>query len=473
MVQKFCEVCSHGNETSTNPILTCKICKVSCHRCCYPLRLLPKGKWTCAPCQKKETAVKCNFCKKEKGPFKPIHQKKGWVHSSCALHIPYVNFTKDLEEVDISNVKTPFFKLKCKFCNKIGACIQCGGRRCALAFHVSCAIESGKSLFRTIKEQPDGQNYQWTNVFCEKHDPIKNSPGGSRKRKRKLIKPPSELTANPTLLLGTKNIWPLDVKQRLNPKRRKLSGRTISRNENDQDDWSLETTTDTNNPIAHECQELLKEQWAENANIRASNSTVRKNRKSVGFSVLRDPGGEAITYAQWCLWQLTISSYAPEIKFFKTKYRNSCGVRQRRKKKLDAGHLLVAHLLDIGFSRDDVPYIITVSQKGSALQFWRKMGFTPLTRKEINGISYTPVREINPFNDTVLLRITREEFIEKYVPKGFESATDYVFKELWSPFHLSNKRKIGLKKNGVTISTLERHKHSVKTESYNLQKQKN
>ena len=94
-------------------------------------------------------------------------------------------------------------------------------------------------------------------------------------------------------------------------------------------------------------------------------------------------------------------------------------------------------------------------------------------RQEINGISYTPVREINPFNDTVLLRITREEFIEKYIPEGFESATDYVFQELWSPFHLGNKRKIGLKKNGVTISTLERYKHSVKTENYHLQKQKN
>jgi len=136
------------------------------------------------------------------------------------------------------------------------------------------------------------------------------------------------------------------------------------------------------------------------------------------------------------------------IKFLLTKTINEVNVSQQRKSN---GSLIVAHLLDVAFSRYDVNLVVA-SCSQSAIGFWQNRGFKQITRAILKNISRVPMRELNPFSDTVLLAITREEFCWEYLSKD-PSAMAHVFRR-WSPKHRKQTRNVLFKSDGEVVRQL-------------------
>jgi hypothetical protein len=135
------------------------------------------------------------------------------------------------------------------------------------------------------------------------------------------------------------------------------------------------------------------------------------------------------------------------IKFFLTKSDNQVNVSQRRKSN---GSMIVAHLLDLSFSRYDINLVVTSSSTtGNAEGFWTSQGFKKITKTILKNIFRIPNRELNPFSDTMLMAITREEFCQKYLSKD-PSAMAHVFRR-WSLKHRKRTRNVSFTNNGEIV----------------------
>ncbi|KAM0713672.1 hypothetical protein Q7P37_010634 [Cladosporium fusiforme] len=97
---------------------------------------------------KAPSAEPCAMCPNE-NPWESLlptdNGKKA--HRSCALYTPETFITsEDGKELSrgIASIDRARLDLKCNYCrSKRGACFQCSGKKCARAFHATCALAAG------------------------------------------------------------------------------------------------------------------------------------------------------------------------------------------------------------------------------------------------------------------------------------------------------------------------------------------
>ncbi|ETO28161.1 hypothetical protein RFI_08972 [Reticulomyxa filosa] len=216
--------------------------------------------------------------------------------------------------------------------------------------------------------------------------------------------------------------WHVDTKWHLYPNKCVfLESLCLCEDVNDKNGWTIETTTTLHSRIAQETIETIEDLWSHRqSNIVAMNDTQRMYRKAIGFSLLRNPNKETMTAAQWSLFEIGVDTYALLIKLFLTKTVNSKYITQRRKKN---GSILACHLLDLAFSpyyshnksaNQHIGYVVICSEKGIAYQFWKSLGFKEFEAREKNNFCRASIQDLNQFNDTLLLRMTEDEYLHRY-----------------------------------------------------------
>jgi len=157
-----CAICEDGDTENSNAIVFCDGCNLAVHQDCYGVPYIPEGQWLCRKCTvSPDRPVTCELCPNSFGAFKQTSENK-WAHLVCAIHIPEtgVGNAMYMEPVDgVRSIPKQRWKLKCYICKKIaGACIQCANRSCCVAYHATCAQETG--LY--VKMKPPGSLYPTT-----------------------------------------------------------------------------------------------------------------------------------------------------------------------------------------------------------------------------------------------------------------------------------------------------------------------
>ena len=143
------------------PIVICdgEGCNVAVHKQCYFIDEIPRGKFYCYPCQRREKNPRsknanpvCDLCPVPGGAFLPCEMPHGgsaadrWVHASCVkhqkLHVK-PNKTVDARHVDEIVNQCRWQGSACCLCRgKYGAMTKCLALGCTEMMHATCAILS-------------------------------------------------------------------------------------------------------------------------------------------------------------------------------------------------------------------------------------------------------------------------------------------------------------------------------------------
>jgi len=223
-------------------------------------------------------------------------------------------------------------------------------------------------------------------------------------------------------------------------------------NSDDNHKFQIITGTSSRGPVAEICFDMCQTYWNKKiVRVKHAESLYeRQSRPCSGYTYLKSPSGEPLVACIWSLWKLNAWEHGMMIKFFLTKHTNQQHVTQRRKGN---GSMVVAHLLDIAFSRYDVDLVVTCSQKGDAEWFWKGRGFRDPSKESLRNVSRVPIAELNPFCDTVLMAMTRKEFCDKYLSQGV-SASSVIFKK-WSRRHRKKTRNISILHNKEVVKKFD------------------
>uniref|UniRef100_A0A915L9U4 PHD-type domain-containing protein n=1 Tax=Romanomermis culicivorax TaxID=13658 RepID=A0A915L9U4_ROMCU len=74
---------------------------------CYGIKRIPKGSWYCRPCAVGQSP-KCSLCPNRGGAMKSNRSCDRWLHVSCALWVPEIEFeNKETMEPAINFTKIP------------------------------------------------------------------------------------------------------------------------------------------------------------------------------------------------------------------------------------------------------------------------------------------------------------------------------------------------------------------------------
>uniref|UniRef100_UPI00358FFECB protein Jade-1-like isoform X1 n=2 Tax=Myxine glutinosa TaxID=7769 RepID=UPI00358FFECB len=171
-----CDVCRSPDCEDSNEMVFCDHCNVCVHQACYGILKVPAGSWLCRACAL-GIRPRCLLCPKVGGAMKSTRSGARWTHVSCALWVPEVSIgcPERMEPVTkISHVPASRWSLICSVCReKTGACIQCSVKSCIIAFHVTCAFESGLEMRAAL----EGSEQVKFKAFCAKHGRKKVSAG--------------------------------------------------------------------------------------------------------------------------------------------------------------------------------------------------------------------------------------------------------------------------------------------------------
>lgn len=148
---------------------------------------------------KAPSAEPCVMCPND-NPWEPLlptdNGKKA--HRSCALYTPETFITIDdgKEMVrGVANIDRARLDLKCNYCrSKRGACFQCSAKKCARAFHATCALAAGVQIdagpVPTFDE--DGKEYfeEGFDFRCKMHRPKmpKNATSNTLEKDERVMK---------------------------------------------------------------------------------------------------------------------------------------------------------------------------------------------------------------------------------------------------------------------------------------------
>ena len=129
---------------------------------------------------RKSAREPCAMCPNE-NPWEPLLPTDNgkMAHRSCALYTPetYIANIGGKEKVcGVGNIDKARLELKCNFCrSRRGACFQCSYKKCARAFHATCAVAAGVLIdagpVPTFSE--DGTEYfeEGFDFRCQYHRP--------------------------------------------------------------------------------------------------------------------------------------------------------------------------------------------------------------------------------------------------------------------------------------------------------------
>ncbi|KAI5967821.1 uncharacterized protein KGF55_000053 [Candida pseudojiufengensis] len=174
-----CAVCNDSDCDNTNAIVFCDGCDIAVHQECYGVAFIPEGQWLCRKCMiNKNKTIQCIFCPSTTGAFKQSDSSL-WSHVVCALWINELYFANPIymEPIEgIENIPKSRWKLTCYICKqRTGACIQCAGRNCFQAYHVTCAKRAGLQMDMTKGVKGAINDKSTIRSFCEKHGSTTNS----------------------------------------------------------------------------------------------------------------------------------------------------------------------------------------------------------------------------------------------------------------------------------------------------------
>lgn len=156
---------------------------------------------------KAPSAEPCVMCPNE-NPWEPLlptdNGKKA--HRSCALYTPETYITNDagVEKVHgVANIDRARLDLKCNFCrSKRGACFQCSAKKCARAFHATCALAAGVQIdagpVPTFDEEGKEYYEEGFDFRCKMHRPkmSKNATSNSLEKEERVLNYAKQLKLN-------------------------------------------------------------------------------------------------------------------------------------------------------------------------------------------------------------------------------------------------------------------------------------
>jgi hypothetical protein len=148
---------------------------------------------------KAPSAEPCVMCPND-NPWEPLlptdNGKKA--HRSCALYTPetFVTIEDGKEMVHgVANIDRARLDLKCNFCrSKRGACFQCSAKKCARAFHATCALAAGVQIdagpVPTFDEEGKEYFEEGFDFRCKMHRPKmpKNATSNSLEKEERVLK---------------------------------------------------------------------------------------------------------------------------------------------------------------------------------------------------------------------------------------------------------------------------------------------
>jgi hypothetical protein len=177
---------------------------------------------------KAPSAEPCVMCPND-NPWEPLlptdNGKKA--HRSCALYTPetFVTIEDGKEMVHgVANIDRARLDLKCNFCrSKRGACFQCSAKKCARAFHATCALAAGVQIdagpVPTFDEEGKEYFEEGFDFRCKMHRPKmpKNATPNSLEKDERVLEFAKKLKSNDVVqvqLLGREVFGALVVENR-------------------------------------------------------------------------------------------------------------------------------------------------------------------------------------------------------------------------------------------------------------------
>lgn len=347
---------------------------------------------------------------------------------SCVIYFPEMSFRdkQHFEGFSRSSLDTRRFSLRCSLCDSFkGACLQCSAKGCRNSYHPSCARLSKTPLYFSVEPN----NTLNTVLWCKEH--VSNQSIFTKRTK-------SFRQWKPVTTRQSKNSeWHFTTRLSVFPRNKKFEvnknsdGELLSQSADNPDDrnrWSIVSTTDLRSKEAFDAHNLIASQWDETIVGNLDHVIERRmSRKAVGYSSLINPSGEILVAANWNFWEVNTEIVCMCIKFMVCRAFTEKHISMRRK---GCGSLLAAHLIDLALTRKKVEWVLVCSEGGYPEKFWQKLGFKMIPKKERARFSVVSEAELNPFRDTVLMRITRKEVMEE----DGDSVTGKVF-EWWSKKH--------------------------------------
>ena len=144
-----CAVCGYG-PTEDNQIILCDSCGVGVHLKCYAVSEddLKQDQWFCIPCSQKVFARnpdgtpnlsrRCVACSHIGGAFSRTVDGS-WIHTSCAMYLPKMEFTKN--GVMTPSIPPSVPTHECELCHSTeGLTRKCNYLECQQYMHIHCMV---------------------------------------------------------------------------------------------------------------------------------------------------------------------------------------------------------------------------------------------------------------------------------------------------------------------------------------------
>ena len=184
-------ICAVCYERDDDELHVCDECGVCVHSECYGIDDDENGnanaQWRCDVCVAGERAPECFACHNDADRAYKVTDDNAWMHVSCALWHEGPKFADIVHRTPITDADTidrARFKLKCKFCRRSGACVQCTYGKCAYAYHVTCGLRNDIQF----EMRPGDGDDVFFHSFCPKHKALSHfveSDNSHVRRKRK------------------------------------------------------------------------------------------------------------------------------------------------------------------------------------------------------------------------------------------------------------------------------------------------
>ncbi|XP_050343228.1 PHD finger protein 14 isoform X7 [Nymphalis io] len=157
----ICAGCLGSRSDDFNEIVECDGCGVTVHEGCYGVSDVTSESstvssastepWFCEACKAGVTDPNCELCPNKGGIFKET-EVGAWVHLVCALYVPGVAFSEQVERLSgvtlFEMAYSRWGARSCALCAhatlaRTGVCVGCDAGLCKTFFHVTCGQREG------------------------------------------------------------------------------------------------------------------------------------------------------------------------------------------------------------------------------------------------------------------------------------------------------------------------------------------
>lgn len=174
-----CSACFQDCYSEANPVVYCSQCQLSCHKFCYGIKKIPKGKYFCDQCTYKKRkeyqnqAFSCILCSVDNIALKLVGPKT-WAHTFCLV----AHNLLEIKSLDVKLNQSGFEKAShrlnataCAICQQsVGLTIKCASCENTY-FHPLCAYLHGLKLeFEQSASSAEPPDYRLL-IYCNKHFP--------------------------------------------------------------------------------------------------------------------------------------------------------------------------------------------------------------------------------------------------------------------------------------------------------------